>query len=114
MKAPTILARHRDGDELSIQISVEKELEWFEGHFPGFPVLPGVVQLHWAVDFARQEFGIESVPADVLRLKFKSVITPPLVIDLKLVRTGPDEVRFDYTSADAQHSEGRLRFAGPA
>jgi 3-hydroxymyristoyl/3-hydroxydecanoyl-(acyl carrier protein) dehydratase len=112
MKTPTVLARHDDGETLHLTLAVSEDLEWFEGHFPGQPVLPGVVQLHWAVDFAREKFGMDGNPDDVQRLKFKSVIIPPVDVDLKLTRTSPTDVRFEFSGADQQYSEGRLRFPG--
>ena len=38
-------------DQVSIDIHIQSDLSWFVGHFPQQPVLPGVVQTHWAVSY---------------------------------------------------------------
>ena len=110
MKLPAILLRTVNDDSLRLRFDIREDLDCFRGHFPDVPVLPGVVQLDWAVRVACEHFGITGVPTDIQRLKFKSVVTPPAEIDLELTRTGPTTVRFAYSSADAQYSEGRLKF----
>ena len=44
---------------------------YFQGHFPGQPVLPGIVQLHLAVLVCRALYGFDDAPQEVKRLKFK-------------------------------------------
>ena len=110
MKSPRVLSRKVDDNSLHVCFDITTDLEWFRGHFPQLPVLPGVVQLHWAVQCAREHFHFMGVPREVRRLKYKSVITPPAVIDLYLTRIGPNDVSFRISGADVQHSEGRIRF----
>lgn len=112
MKMPAVLSRDGDDKNLRLRLEIREDLDWFRGHFPDLPVLPGVVQLHWAVQFAREHFGLEGNPLDIQRLKFKSVVTPPVVVDLELTRTGTDAVRFGFSGAGRQYSEGRLNFPG--
>lgn len=110
MQAPTVIARHEQGDTLRLTLAISEDLDCFEGHFPGQPVLPGVVQLHWAAGFAREQFGLQASPNDIQRLKFKSVGIPPLEVELELTRVGPHDVRFSITGDGRQYSEGRLRY----
>ena len=112
MKLPPVLSREEDRDSLRLSFDIHEDLDCFRGHFPGLPVLPGVVQLHWAVQVAREQFGLEGNPRDIQRLKFKRVVIPPVVLQLDLTRTGPTDVRFAYSSPGQEHSEGRLRFDG--
>ena len=113
MNMPGILSRIVSDDTLRLRFDIREDLDCFRGHFPGVPVLPGVVQLDWAVRIACEHFGVQGVPKDIRRLKFKSVVIPPAEIDLELTRTGPTTVRFAYTGADVQYSEGRLTFPEP-
>ena len=83
---------------------------FYRGHFPGNPVLPGIVQVHWVVTASRFLFGMSNGPGEIKRLKFKSVVTPPNVIELALCRPSECEVQFDYSSLGRQHSQGRLIF----
>lgn len=112
MKTPPILKRKENDDFLRLRLDIREELDWFRGHFEEFPVLPGIVQLHWAIEFAREHFGLTGVPQDVRRLKFKSVVLPPLVIDMEIKKVGSADVFFEFTSPGLKHSEGRLSFPG--
>ncbi|KAB2840154.1 MAG: AMP-binding protein, partial [Burkholderiales bacterium] len=52
---PEVMARRREGETLVLQLRVAPELDFFAGHFPSQPILPGVMQVHWAIHFARLE-----------------------------------------------------------
>lgn len=111
MNFPRIVSRVEGGSERFFELDITKDLDWFEGHFPGFPVLPGVVQLHWAVQLSQENFGFETVPHEVMNLKFKSIIVPPLAIELTLVQTGPAHARFAYKGHGREYSQGKLVFS---
>ena len=112
MRFPNVLARAGDGDTRHFELDISEDLIWFKGHFPGYPVLPGVVQLRWAVELADESFGVGIGPREVMRLKFKSVIVPPLRVELTLRQTGCGEVQFAYASKGHDYSQGKLIFNG--
>lgn len=114
MKLPTQISREAQGDTLSVSFAISEDLDCFRGHFPTLAVLPGVVQLHWAVVIGREHFGFSGVPRDVRRLKFKNVVMPPATVTLTLTRTAANEARFEYADGGKVFSQGRLGFAGPA
>jgi 3-hydroxymyristoyl/3-hydroxydecanoyl-(acyl carrier protein) dehydratase len=91
-------------------LEITPGLAWFHGHFPGNPILPGVVQLHWAVLISQSIFGFSVDPVEIKQLKFKSVVTPGGVLELTLTRRDENIVEFGYSSLDLQHSQGRLIF----
>lgn len=107
---PVVLAASIGESEARLRLDITSELSWFSGHFPGQPVLPGVIQLHWAVLVSRSLFGLESVPSEVKRLKFKRTIVPPREVDLLLSRRAESEVQFRFESSGEPHSEGRIVF----
>lgn len=109
---PRILSSHGDTSKRICCLQVDPSLEWFRGHFPGRPVLAGIVQVHWAVLLSTSCFGFDEVPIEIKRLKFKNVVVPPAVLKLTLHRVSETDVSFSYTGADAQYSEGRLVFPG--
>ena len=50
-------------------------LAHFAGHFPGLPILPGVVQLDWAMRLAAEQcFGCAHRVASIDRLKFMAPV----------------------------------------
>jgi 3-hydroxymyristoyl/3-hydroxydecanoyl-(acyl carrier protein) dehydratase len=109
---PAVLSRLDDNSTYRWLLDISPELDWFRGHFPGNPVLPGVVQLHWAVKVAQAIFGLTGAPAEIKRLKFKSIVMPPRIVELSVFRSSENEVQFEFISMGQQHSEGRLVFVG--
>src|SRR5690606_37926347 len=43
----------RDAGQALLTFDLDPALAVFDGHFPGYPILPGVAQLDWAVRFGR-------------------------------------------------------------
>lgn len=107
---PRILAVKQSPDSITARLSVDPDLKCFNGHFPSEPVLPGIIQTHWAVQIARAAFDFSLQPQRIKRLKFKQVVVPPQQLDLVLSREKHDEVQFAFTSTIGKHSEGRLVF----
>jgi 3-hydroxymyristoyl/3-hydroxydecanoyl-(acyl carrier protein) dehydratase len=106
-----VLDIEQSPDRLVARLAVPANLDWFRGHFPGEPVLPGIIQTHWAAQFARAAFDYAGQPQRIKRLKFKQVVVPPQELAFVLTRTAAGEVQFAYSSAAGQHSEGRLVFS---
>lgn len=110
---PRVAAIEEDGDAVTLRLEVAPDLSWFEGHFPGEPVLAGIIQTHWAAEAAAILFGLEGPPQRIKRLKFSNMIVPPRIVELGLVRHGEQEVQFRIQGEGLQHSQGRLVFSGP-
>jgi 3-hydroxymyristoyl/3-hydroxydecanoyl-(acyl carrier protein) dehydratase len=110
---PRILRETAEGESIGFDLEVGSDLPWFRGHFPGRPILPGVVQLFWAACLAERRFGVSAAPCEILRLKFKSVAVPPLTMQLKLIRRSGTEVLFEFTNNNQQYSQGCLNYSVP-
>ena len=101
-----------------LQLHVPHDHPRFAGHFPGLPILPGVVQLDWAVRLARRLIpGLADHPPchSVEQLKFQAVVTPGTTLQLVL-HWNPDDhlLNFTFTHGERVCSSGRLRFEGSA
>src|SRR5690606_9799268 len=57
---PERLGERQEDDQWHLELGVPVDLAHFSGHFPQTPVLPGVVQIDWAISLARQL--IENLP----------------------------------------------------
>ena len=57
---------------------------YFQGHFPGQPILPGISQVHMAVLLAGEVFGWAPEGSDLNRVKFKDIVRPGETLDLTL------------------------------
>jgi len=108
---PKAISWLSEESEHRLLLDVNEELFWFPGHFPGQPVLPGVVQLHLAVRVAQVLFGHAEPPLRIDRLKFKKVVIPPQIVELRLEKPRPSEVQFEFSSRAQVHSEGRMKFS---
>ena len=51
---PLVVCESVVGPAAQIDFVVPNDLEYFDGHFPGAPIVPGVVQIKWAIDGARR------------------------------------------------------------
>ena len=108
---PEVVSCVRSVDVFDICLDTQAELIWFPGHFPGTPVLPGIVQLHWAAIAAACLYGFDGAPQAINRLKFKKVVVPPRKLYLRLKVGKPGEIQFTFTSGQHQHSLGTLLFS---
>lgn len=106
---PEILAERFDAKRAERELCVPPTLACFPGHFPGQPIVPGVVQLDWAMSLAARWLGGAPWPRRIDGLKFKSPLLPGQLATLALER---DErgVRFEIACGTTVFSLGRLVF----
>ncbi len=105
-----IVTALRPGDQaVELDLAVPASLHWFQGHFPGFAILPGVVQLHWAVAHARRHLGVTAQPTSA-QVKFRRPIRPDdlLTLSLALAR---GRLAFSYRRDGEACSSGTLALA---
>ena len=57
---------------------------FFEGHFPGHPILPGVAALGWMLAAAERFLSRPLGPAELLNVKFQNVILPGAALELTI------------------------------
>lgn len=69
---------------VSARIKCPPDLAAFDGHFPGQPVLPAVIQLAAVRTLASSIAGVDLVPVSTGRLKFSAMVLPDEELDLKL------------------------------
>jgi acyl-coenzyme A synthetase/AMP-(fatty) acid ligase/3-hydroxymyristoyl/3-hydroxydecanoyl-(acyl carrier protein) dehydratase len=108
-KAPQVLEQVETEGEWSLQLSVPPDLAYFSGHFPKAPVLPGVVQVEWALNLGRQLLNLTGPFAGMEVLKFQQLVRPGDEIQLHL-RFDPERSKlyFAYRNDTATCSSGRI------
>ena len=90
-------------------LEVTGKLPQLEGHFDGFPVVAGVVQLGWAVDAATAWLGRRPVLQGVEALKFPEPLRPERYLTLRLERAVDGaRLRFRLADGDVIFASGRL------
>lgn len=98
-------------DAATLRIEVAASSPFFDGHFAGAPILPGVTQIDWVIRFARELFALPAEFARIEHLKFHDWIGAGTEITLTLERAGADGIGFRIASAERAHASGRVRFA---
>jgi acyl-coenzyme A synthetase/AMP-(fatty) acid ligase len=111
-------SRGRDDDSETFEsvIHVPKSYGWFEGHFPGYPVMAAAVQLREVVSPAlRQARGEELEITRISRMKFTGRIGPDDEITVSL-RWKPDSTttRFSILKDGQSCSSGIVESKLPA
>lgn len=89
---------------------VHPGLRWFVGHFPGRPILPGVVQIGWAVGCAPGLGYPEARFRALAGVKFTRPLLPGEVVSLGLTPAGPARLAFSLESRHGVHSRGTLQY----
>jgi 3-hydroxymyristoyl/3-hydroxydecanoyl-(acyl carrier protein) dehydratase len=106
-RRPQVLWSNQEECACSYVLHVANNNSWFEGHFPDQPVLPGVVQIDWALGFS-ECLGVNTgMFAAIPRVKFSALILPDMVLRLTLTRKSA-RLQFVYESMNGVHSKGSI------
>jgi len=112
VRSPIVTALQRRGAcELECRVRVPYDLGIFDGHFPSLPILPGVVQVDWAVHIARAHLRVDGQFKGITATKFRRLVRPGMELALTLEhRPDSGELRFEYLLGHALASSGRMFF----
>ncbi len=102
---PFIFSRQTDASQADLELLFRKNSNFFNGHFDGMPVLPGVVQLYYAKFFAEDVFGLQLQNNEFKRVKFSNIMQPDTRFRLKLLNK-EKSVEFTYMADDKVYSSG--------
>jgi 3-hydroxymyristoyl/3-hydroxydecanoyl-(acyl carrier protein) dehydratase len=108
---PEILAERREGNRIELDLRVPADLACLAGHFPGLPILPGVVQIDWSVHLARTRMDLRGKFAAAENLKFLSIVQPEERLTLALELSVQTRLAFSYFRDAKTYSSGTLVFA---
>lgn len=113
--APIVLDQRVEVATATLRLRLPQDLSFFDGHFDAESVLPGVVQVDWAVRWALNFFTIAAPVERVEALKFFKVLFAEQNVTLEL---GYDDERrrvsFRYFDGNTNYSKGRVIFGAPA
>ena len=109
----TAVVVERDGERWRavLDLHVAPQIAHFSGHFPGAALLPGVVQVDWAVHYARRHLPVDGVFSALENLKFLGVVVPDTRLRLSLVwDAARRSLEFCYAASERKYSAGRVVF----
>ena len=107
---PQVEKVERTQTSWSADLIFDPDAPYFRGHFPSFAVLPGVVQLGLARQFAEGVFHIETPLKTVKKMKFSHAVVPDVRIRFSLVRESETAFSYTYMKGDVLCSSGVLCF----
>lgn len=84
MRTPTLLQEEASPSGTTLTVRMDAQLDVFKGHFPDFPLLPGVAQIDFAVRYARQYLAVDGEFAGMDAIKFQDPILPGSTVTLTL------------------------------
>lgn len=101
----------KDVQHAVFELIAPRDLVYFDGHFPDRPILPGVVQVDWAIFYGRQCFDLPPSFRSIHGLKFQRVISPEMPFTLELVHEPAKcSLSFKINSHLGSHAHGRILF----
>jgi acyl-coenzyme A synthetase/AMP-(fatty) acid ligase len=109
---PLSITIKADSVQLELIVPQVQGSIYFPGHFPDFPILPGVVQLAWVEHFGKLFFNL-SIPilffSHLEVVKFIKIIRPgdELMLTLKW-KALSGELSFNFSSVSGRCSSGRM------
>lgn len=110
---PLVRELEREAGRVLLEIKAPARLLYFDGHFDVAPVLPGVVQVDWAIHYGRQYFDMPPQFKGMSQLKFQQMIGAEKPVQLELSYDAvKHSLNFRYTSEIGPHSSGRVALGG--
>ncbi|HJW10419.1 MAG TPA: AMP-dependent synthetase, partial [Albitalea sp.] len=108
---PAVHWVERSATQASAEFHVDVDDPAFEGHFPAAAILPGVIQLDWAIRCAREAFALAAPVAGLEVLKFQQPVQPGAQLSFSLQwKPEARAMSFRITSAAGAHASGRVLF----
>lgn len=109
LDALTLEIKSQSDTEAEIAFTLAPQLIFFDGHFPGRPILPGVAQAHMAALLAQRLWRQAPSDANLSKLKFKRVLAPLERVTLHLKRDAAlGRISFRYRLGEIEISEGEI------
>ena len=107
----TIKTNEQDSTQCLLSLHIPNTLIYFSGHFPQTPVLAGIIQIHWVIQWAKQLFGL---PIEVFlkmdQAKFTHAICPDIFVELTLTLNAC-ELLFKFHIEGKMFSSGRFKIS---
>ena len=113
---PRVASTRRCSDGIELDLRLPDGLPYFNGHFDGFPILPGVAQLHFLIALARRYFPLGKRMPSIVQVKFRKPVPPGATLLALLRLDSPMEqpvIAFEMSCDGEQCCSGKIRFGHP-
>ncbi len=78
-------------------VTVDADSSWFEGHFPGDPIFPGIAQLKLVADLVAEQGEGNLIMTGVSRVKFRKIVRPGEQLDIQAACCSEDKTNKKYS-----------------
>jgi 3-hydroxyacyl-[acyl-carrier-protein] dehydratase len=97
------------------EVSIAADSLWFDGHFPGMPLLPGIAQLAMVEDVIVKAWTPQRRAASFSRVRFKLKIDPGTRVTVRVTQNKdkPDTFGFQITTAEGVACTGSMQTCPP-
>lgn len=108
-------------EQVTLRFVVPRDLAYFSGHYDAFPLVPGVVQIHWVMRSIARVLGRTATATGMEAVKFKNVLRPGQAFTMTLDLAGRDSskpTRVAFTlaaaadTADGDEADARVFSSG--
>jgi len=106
---PRFLGHRRQDGSVIVELAVPEDLPLFAGHFPGAPILPGVILISWAATCAEAYLGWRGDSRGIDHLKFNAAVWPRETLQLTLSLTPTGGVKFEFQAGGKAKAAGVFR-----
>ena len=104
---PIILDKEMNIDNVNFKLFLPNNSNFYKGHFPEFPITPGVVLLYIAHTLSKRVFNLSNISSDMRRIKFIKVLKPDSIVDLSLKKNDKN-IEYIYSNEDSIFSSGNF------
>ncbi|WP_250460492.1 AMP-binding protein [Microbulbifer litoralis] len=111
---PRVIKREMAEQNVRVEIQIPADLPCLPGHFEDAPVVPGVVQIDWAMHYGRELLGLGGRFSSMEVIKFKQLLRPGenAVLELEF-DIEKNKLKFRFHCPDnevGEYSSGKLCF----
>ena len=91
-------------------LSIQKDHPALPGHFPGRPIVPGVLVLEEVIQTLKDQYGPELVVTGLPAVKLSSPLLPEESLNISVEPEGPDTAVFFCRVGSRLVASGSIRF----
>lgn len=114
MNPPAFDMTQAGPDEARFDLHLGPDHPAFRGHFPGMPVLAGVLQIDWAMQLAQSRLGLRHRAARDFQVKYRRIVPPGRAVSLHLrIDRAQRLLVFEYVLDGESATLGRVRLEAP-
>lgn len=109
LEYPIVLQREQSNMTAELELYIPPKLKYFEGHFTGHPIVPGIAMIDWVTEIGDEIFGCGKAVLAIKQVKFKKIVRPKDILHLRLDwETNRSLLTFKYLSSEGDHASGIL------